>query len=312
MDLHPTTMSKFKANAYGIASSLSKALESVGSKRDHTHQPSNNNSYGGSQKMLNNNPNNFNDLASHSNYNYSPLNGNHNNDHNLTYPASTSNSPSNRHSKFDNSDYTPKCMRPKSLSFHEVQEEQLTDVSPPVLTSSTNPFLPSASISSTRQFIYNDLRKDDETMQNRPWEEEKSGRLGQELQELKTSRNENRFLETDFESDSGIGYSEPTKPSFKLNLGIPMVGMVPNAELVKINTQHPTSPKLETHPVTNIQPSQAAPLSSIFGLPVVAMEPPSPESKSVDNIASYPLVQRHPTSILPHPVNPNSKSTDIF
>lgn len=304
---HPNMMSKFKANAFGLASSLSKALESVGSKAT-TKDDQGSSSGGGRTAMLNNNP--ANDPLS--NYHYSPLNG---------HDARTgSSSPS--HSKYD-TDYTPRCMRPKSQSFQEVVEEtsdhsEYSSVSPPVLTSSTNPFLPSASKYSTKQFIYNDLYVTAPTpttisMPKSKNLEDDDGFMGQEMQEIKSNRNKREYLETDFEGDAVDNVKSSYKPA---NLGIPMVGMVPNAELVKINTHSPGSPlpMQELHPVAAIHPSKAVPLSSIFGVsvPIINQQPTtSPQIGSSITTTSVPLATP-PQSLPLLEVNPNSKSTDIF
>lgn len=303
MDLHPHMMAKFKANAYGLATSLSKALESVGSSSKAAGTNHNNTEDHGGQKMLNNNP--AHDLQS--NYNYSPLNG-----HDAP-PAcpSTSSSPPSKSRFFFNSDSksgtdcTPRCMRPKSQSFREVEADPNEQVSSPVLTSSTNPFLPSTgSTYSTKPFIYNDLKKGpwSPKASNNVYDEDADGYL-EELQEIKSNKNKKEYLETNFEGESIIAED---KLSYKMNLGVPMVGMVSNAELVKINTQSPATPTQQLYPVAAIHPSQAVPLSSIFGL-TVAM-PPQIESvppPAAVTIAPPPLQS-------PVDVNPNSKSTDIF
>lgn len=286
-------MSKFKANAFGLATSLSKALESVGSKNNNNVKDTNN--LGGHQGLLNNNPSN--DHSNQSNYNYSPLTRNDNDDG--AGSSSANYSPLSRYSKKFDADYTPKCMRPKSLSFQEEdQNHKSGPVSPPLLTSSTNPFLPAGSKFSTRPFIYNDLKGHTNNYSqpsNGEWE------MCQELKEIKSNKR-GEFLETNFETEP----VEEVKANYKLNLGIPMVGMVPNAELVKINTQHPTSPATPSHAVAAIHPSQAVPLSSIFGLPAAmpSQKPPKPEI--VQSVVSPP------TESLILPINPNSKSTDIF
>lgn len=297
-------MSKFKANAYGLASSLSKALENVGSKQ-RPSTPSEQHDGGdpsgagaGAQKMLNNKPSN----ESHSNYNYSPLTGHD--------PDRSSSSPTK--SKWA-TDYTPRCMRPKSQSFQEVMMSETepvemmsldinpAPVSPPVLTSSTNPFLQHQksieSSSNTRPFIYNDLQQSRVEMQPK-WPNREPNEY-QELQEIRPSP-KTKYLETNFESEP---QQVEDKLNYKLNIGVPMVGMVSNAELVKINTQSPTpnSPSAQPlYPVAAIHPSKAVPLSSIFGLSIPNLPSSSaPQSKQeiIPNLAD---------------VNPNSKSTDIF
>lgn len=298
MDLYS---SKFKVNAFGLASTLSKAFESVtGSRKD--AKDANSSLVGGQSGMLNNNP--YNDLATRSNYNYSLLNGN-----------DCAAAPSTTHSSKFDADYTPRCMRPKSMSFKEEEEAGMRDqqphhqqeqnaVSPPVLMSSTNPFLPSESRFNTKPFIYNDLRGDNAQLKSNYFND--ASDAGQEMQEMKSSR-KSGLLETNFES---LG-SEGTKgdkqrddtmmmDSYKMNVGVPMVGMVPNAELVKIAPQPaltPTTP--QTRPVAGIHFSEAVPLSSIFGLP-----PTLSESPDVTVHRSPPSPQLN--------VNPNSKSTDIF
>lgn len=307
MDLYPTKMSQFKANAFGLATSLSKTLESVGLKNAKDTKIT--------EKMLNNSTTNDQLF----NYNYSPLTA-------ADPVASTSQTSPNssRYSKYD-PDSTPRCMRPKSLSFHEegqLQEDQSSSpnshnptspVSPPLLTSSTNPFLPSASRFSTKQFIFNDLRG-----RGSPEPSEQY----QEMQELKPIK-KSTYLETDFENEAGAG----GKGTYKLNLGVPMVGMVPNAELVKINTQPATSPvpaASEMRPIAAIHPSQAVPLSSIFGLPEVSPQPveipqslPTPPPAVATLASQTPPIVPVPvptdsTQPILFPVNPNSKSTDIF
>lgn len=292
MDLHPNMMSKFKANAYGLATSLSKALESVGSKGAAGGDPE---THDGGDKTLNNNK--------QSNYNYSPLLG-----HDSPACSSpTSSSSNNNHAKRD-TDFTPRCMRPKSLSFQEVREERdlaldEDQVSSPVLTSSTNPFLPSESTYSTRPFIYNDLQQSGHLPKS-PNNKDEAG-MYQELQEIKPNNKQREYLETNFEGDLSPG---DDKVNYKLHLGVPMVGMVPNAELVKINTQSPKSPipSQQLFPVAAIHPSQAVPLSSIFGLSVTL--PPQPDLISIETTTTTTLT----ASQSQLEVNPNSKSTDIF
>lgn len=290
-------MAKFKANAYGLATSLSKALESVGSKTGTNHNY--NEDFGGQKNMLNNN-NPSNDPLS--NYNYSSLHGH-------DAPACSSSSPTtspptkSRYSK-SGTDYTPKCMRPKSLSFQEVETDPNEQVSSPVLTSSTNPFLPSGSTYSTRPFIYNDLKKSQlspKSPNNNNYNNFEDGYM-EELQEIKSNKKQKEYLETNFEGES-VG---DDKGNYKQNVGVPMVGMVPNAELVKINTQSPTSPQ-PLYPVAAIHPSQAVPLSSIFGLNV----PITPQIEATQMMpATVALPPPPPQSLVD--VNPNSKSTDIF
>lgn len=276
MDLHPNMMSRLKANTYGLLAK-SKALESVGCTK--SGNPDDNH---GGQKMLNNNSSN--DL--HSNYNYSPLVG-----HNAPACSSSSSPTNNR-----DTDYTPRCMRPKSQSFQEEivdPSERRHQVSPPILTTSTNPFLPSGSTS--RQFIYNDLQKGI-SMMGQPKSPNTEDGLYYELQDIKSNK-QREYLETNFELNED-------KLRYKHNLGVPMVGMVSNAELVKINTQSPISPMATTeplYPVAAIHPSQAVPLSSIFGLSLPNITPETAQPPAVAPQAQPSLE-----------VNPNSKSTDIF
>lgn len=115
-----------------------------------------------------------------------------------------------------------------------------------------------------------------------------------ELQDIKSNK-QREYLETNFELNED-------KLRYKHNLGVPMVGMVSNAELVKINTQSPISPMATTeplYPVAAIHPSQAVPLSSIFGLSLPNI---TPETAQPPAVAPQPSLE----------VNPNSKSTDIL
>lgn len=296
MDLHPNMMSKFKANAYGLATSLSKALESVGSKAAAGDTETHN----GGDKTLNNN-------NKQSNYNYSPLLG-----HDSPACSSPTTSSSSNNNAKRNTDFTPRCMRPKSLSFQEVREEMdptldEDQVSSPVLTSSTNPFLPSESTYSTRPFIYNDLQQSGHLPKS-PNNKDKAGMMYQEMQEIKPNNKQREYLETNFEGDLSAG--DDDKVNYKLHVGVPMVGMVPNAELVKINTQSPKSPvpSQQLFPVAAIHPSQAVPLSSIFGLSAVTL-PPQPDLISIETTSTATTLTASQSQL---EVNPNSKSTDIF
>lgn len=314
-----TAMSKFKANAFGLATSLSKALESVGSSAKNGNHDASDPKTPSSPKLLNNNPSND---PLQSNYNYSPLNlyDDHRDASSSRYSdTSTINLTPTTGNKFGAKDYTPRCMRPKSTSFREVEEEP-SSPPPLALTSSTNPFLPSSSVFSTPPFIYNDL--------GRKAGAPSSAGMYQELQEIKSNQKK-EFLETNFEEEEPAGGLLPPKKNYKLNLGIPMVGMVANTELVKINTQNPASPPPQaTYPVAAIHPSQAVPLSSIFGLspPTTPEVIPASSARGVLPTSPPPrppqpqllLLPKTPTTstaVQPDPlavVNPNSKSTDIF
>lgn len=192
-------------------------------------------------------------------------------------------------------DSMPLCMRPTSLSFNETEE-------PPVAgtrLSHTNPFQTSSIGGGGGGFIFNDLGGSRRT-DPKPFkftvpknifaghnaddddntDDDKSG-MGRELQDMKSNTNK-QFLETDLDQpQTTMKRAEEAKANnYKVNVGVPMVGMVPVEQLVAIS-----------------------PLSTLTGFRVpvsAAATPPSITPASGGATADQSQI------------NPYSKSTDIF